>query len=141
MNIIIFSSHFLDISQFTYLKVKQVAKDTLNNRNKQKMIVLVHLVVALHLPEDPHDSKNLSNSSHFILVFVAAPSHHLSPAPNTGGGQQTQDERGKVRQDPKKVNDVHTTLDEPAKENHQMLRVLCCLQQEKLSMTEQFHLS
>ena len=125
MNIIIFSSHFLDISQFTYLKVKQVAKDTINNI--QTLIVLEFLVVAMHLPEDPHDSKNLSNSSHFILVFVAAPSHHLSPAPNTGGGQQTQDERGKVRQDPKKVNDVHTTLDEPAKENHQMLRVLCCL--------------
>lgn len=81
-----------------------------------------------HLPEYPHDPKYLSNSSHLILVFVAAPPHHLSPSPNTGGGQQAQDERGKVRQDTEKVNDVHTPLDEPGKEEHQMMRMLVCLQ-------------
>ena len=66
-------------------------------------------VYVLCTPEYPHDPEDLCYPPHLVLVLVGAP----APTPHARGGQQAQDQRGEVGEDPQQVDDVHTALDEP----------------------------
>ena len=63
----------------------------------------------LEYPEDPHDPEDLSDPPHLRLTECLV----VSLISLGGGGDQREEERHEVREDPQQVYHVHHSLHEP----------------------------